>query len=311
MPPLYQPKAIVSVCLLRYGVRLMSAAQGSQAKFGVGTTSTVDQAYDFKSESITCAKISTIRMGLSEAGRHLRAVRTNIRHIGGPVTLEPNSIELANLLPWILGANASGTTFALSDTLPSRYVSIDRITKVFTYSGCVVNRATFSASEGGPLVVNLDLVGVDETVNNAGTFPSLTISTAVGPYMLSDLACTVGGTTYNFREFSITIDNMLETGFRLVDGDIDHSTGPHDVGHAAWTVCGSIGSLRAVSGRCGGGGDIHQFDAIDGVYDGGAVPEAFSYGAWQVGDLPAVAVGIARKSGTASLTVTNDSTSVI
>ena len=289
----------------------MSAAQGSQAKFGIGTTSTVDQAYDFKSESIACTEDFYDPDGIIGSREHLsERVRTNIRHIGGPVTLEPNSIELANLLPWILGANASGTTFALSDTLPSRYVSIDRITKVFTYSGCVVNRATFSASEGGPLVVNLDLVGVDETVNNAGTFPSLTISTAAGPYMLSDLACTVGGTTYNFREFSITIDNMLET--RFLNSLTATSITPRDR-MTSVMLRGPYADQSALYGLSVAG------VAVVATFTNSTLSTVFTMPAVQFprrsptvpgkSEIYLPLQGIARKSGsTASLTVTNDST---
>lgn len=289
----------------------MAAAQGSQSKFGIGTTSTVDQPYDYKSESIACNEDFYDPDGIIGSRERLsERVRQNIRHIGGSVTLEPNSIELANLLPWILGAVASGQTFNLSDTLPSRYISIDRVTKVFTYAGCVVNRATFSASEGGPLTVSLDVIGTDETVANAGTFPSLTISTAAGPYMLSDLAITVGGSSYNFREFSITIDNMLET--RFLNSLTATAITPRDrlvsVG-----LRGPYGDQSALYGLAVAG------VAVVATFTNSTLSTVFTMPAVQfprrsptVGGKSEIYLplqGVARKlSSTASLTVTNDST---
>jgi hypothetical protein len=289
----------------------MAAGQGSQAKFGIGTTSTVDQPYDFKSESLVCNEDFYDPGGIIGSREHLsERVRQNIRQIGGSVTLEPNSIELANLLPWILGAAGSGTTYALADTLPSRYVSVDRVTKVFVYSGCVVNRATFSASEGGPLTVSLDLIGVDETVNNSGTFPSLTISTAAGPYMLSDLAITVSGTTYNFREFSISIDNMLET--RFLNSLTATAITPRDR-QVSVGLRGPYGDQSALYGLAVAG------VAVVATFTNSTLSTVFTMPAVQfprrsptVGGKSEIYLplqGIARKSGsTASLTVTNDST---
>lgn len=289
----------------------MSASQGSAAKMGIGTTATVDQAYDFKSESLACNEDFYDPDGIIGSREHLsERVRRNVRSIAGSITLEPNSIELANLLPWILGAAASGTTFALAETLPSRYVSFDRVAKVFVYDGCVVNRATFSASEGGPLSLTLDVIGVDETVNNAGTFPSLTISTAAGPYMMSDLVLSVGGTGYNFREFSLTIDNMLEV--RYTNSLTANSITPRNR-QTSVTLRTPYGDSTALYGLALAG------VAVVATFTNSTLSTVFTMPAVQFPkQSPTVSgkneiylpmTGIARKSGsTASLTVTNDST---
>jgi hypothetical protein len=131
--------------------------------------------------------------------------------------MNPNAAELALLLPWILGADASGTTYALGEWLQSFTTTIkkDNSTdgKVFTYNGCRVARAVFSAEQGGPLTLQMDIEARDETVNNAGTFPSLTLNVATGPFIFSDSAgaITVAGSPYPFKRFSVTVDNMLDT----------------------------------------------------------------------------------------------------
>lgn len=289
----------------------MAASQGAQAKLGFGTTSTVDQAYDFKSENLVCNEDFYDPDGIVGTREHAsERVRRNIRSIGGAITLEPNSIELANLLPWILGANASGTTFSLAETLPARYISIDRVAKVMVYDGCYCNRATFSASEGGPLSLTVEVIGTDETVNNSGTFPSLTISTAAGPYMMSDLGITLGGTSYNFREFSLTIDNMLEV--RYLNSLVATAITPRNR-QVSVALRGPYGDQTALYGQALAG------VAVVATFTNSTLSTVFTMPAVQfpkhspnVGgknEIYLPLAGIARKSGsTASLTVTNDST---
>lgn len=190
----------------------MAAAIGVHAKMGIGTTSTVDQPLDFHSENLAVAEEFHDSNGLrGTRSRAVERVRRNIRRIGGSINFQPNPQEMAYLLPWILGANASGTTYALAETVQARYVTIDRVTKVLTYDNCKVNRATFRASQGGPLEVGLDVLGVDETVANAGTFPAINLDVATGgPFMFTELVLVIGGVTYQAREFEVSVDNMVQ-----------------------------------------------------------------------------------------------------
>jgi hypothetical protein len=156
----------------------MAGYWGYVSQLGIGTTSTVDQRLDYLSESLACQEEFPDTGGLRGTRSHaVERVRAGIRRVAGTITLQPTAVELSYLLPWILGANASGTTYALADALQSRYVSVDRGAKVFLYDAVWVDSATFRATQGSPLSVTLNLVGSDETVNNAGTFPSLTLDT--------------------------------------------------------------------------------------------------------------------------------------
>lgn len=189
----------------------MAAAQGFAALLGIGATSTVDKPLEFLSESLALDEELVDSNGIRGTRSHIsEVVRQGIRRVGGNITLCPHPTELAALLPYILGANASGTTFALAETLQSFYASVDRVLKVFTYSGCVVSKAVFSGSAGQPLNLSLEIVGIDESVGNAGSFPSLTLDTTTTMYMFHDLVLIVGGTTYQCFDFELTIDNMVD-----------------------------------------------------------------------------------------------------
>lgn len=191
----------------------MGADQGSQAKLAFGdTTGGLTEPLQFIKESIGLHNEIYIPDGIVGT-REILAERSreNIRHVAGTVDLEPNPAELAYILKRILGGTPSGTSYPLADTVPSFAAIVDRITKVWTYSTLYVNKGVFRAQQGGPLAVSLDILGTDESVGNAGTFPSLTINTAGGgPFMMSDLAITVAGTAYKFFDFTLTVDNMLE-----------------------------------------------------------------------------------------------------
>ncbi len=141
--------------------------------------------------------------------------RTNMRKVTGSLTLNPNALELVNLLPRILGGAAAGTSFPLAETLPFFTVAIDKSNgtdgKVPTYSSCYINSATFKAEQGQPLSLELQIEGVDETLNAAGSFPNLTLGVATGPFIFSDAVYNVGGSAYNFKSFECKIDNQLDT----------------------------------------------------------------------------------------------------
>jgi hypothetical protein len=190
----------------------MAAAQGMLSQLGISASDPVDARFDFQRESLKCIEEFLDGNGLRGTLEHdISRVRRGTRRIAGQIVMQPNAAELALLLPWILGANASGTTYALANTQQTRYVTVDRVTKVYTYSSVAVNRATFRAGQGEPLQVILDLVGIDETEGNSGTFPSLSINTAAGgPFILPDLALSIGGSTYNCRDFELTVDNRLD-----------------------------------------------------------------------------------------------------
>lgn len=198
---------------------------GFQVRLGVkeevteGTAVTVDTLLE-----VVSGDIGLIEEGINTAGmtgtrsRYAARTRAGSRRVSGSVTLNPNAAEWALLLPWILGADASSTSYALAETLQSFTATLKKDNgtdgKVFTYNGCKVARAVITGEQGGsPISLQMDIEGRDETLGNAGTFPSLTLNVATGPFLFSDStgAITIAGTAYAARRFVLTIDNALDT----------------------------------------------------------------------------------------------------
>lgn len=139
-------------------------------------------------------------------------VRRTQRSTGGTLQFAPVASELDILLPWLLGANESTDVFALAETVPARYIKTSRDGTKHLYDGLKVNTGTFSAAEGGPLGLTLNVVGVDEATDGDATEADA-IDDDAGPYVMSDCALTVGGTEYQFRQMSVEVNNFLQVKY--------------------------------------------------------------------------------------------------
>jgi hypothetical protein len=195
----------------------MGAGMGFKVRVGLGSTSTVDQPLEVTSESIALQEQFVDTAGLRGTRDHrAERLRRGTRQVGGALVCTPSPLELDYLLPKIAGGTKGAVTtnvIDLAETLPEFYITVDRDTKVLTYDGCKVASAQFQAAVGGPLTVTANIVGKDETVGNTGTFPAITPDVTGAPYMLSDLALVVGGTTYYCSAIDFTLDNMLDVQF--------------------------------------------------------------------------------------------------
>jgi Phage tail tube protein len=171
------------------------------------------EAYDFNNESLAQHVPLVIADGIAGTRSRLSSrVRQGVFEVGGSITLEPTPVELDHLLPRILGAAGSGTTFALAETLPSFVVAVLRGPKVFTYSGCYVNKATFRFTEKQLVALTLDIIGTSEAIGTS--FPSLTLDSNP-PYIFYDAASglTIQSSSRTFMAGELTIDNKLQTRF--------------------------------------------------------------------------------------------------
>ncbi len=200
----------------------MSAAIGTFSQLAIGSSLALTQRFDFQRGSI--GKREQLLNGNGLRGtleEDISRIRTNFYRVAGSISFQPNAVELAALLPWILGTAASGNVFALSDLTLTRYVQTDQVVKVPAHAGCAVNRATFRASQGEALSLDLDIIGQTEGAivtttytagapGTAGTFPSLTIDTATGPFIFTDLALVVNSVTVNAKDVEIEIDNGID-----------------------------------------------------------------------------------------------------
>lgn len=189
----------------------MTAAIGTLGKLGIGASSPVTSWLDFQSETLKSKQEIFNGNGVRGTRSHtVERTRASIERVGGGISLIPNAAELAAVMEWIMGGTPVGTTYPLADTLPSREVCVDRVTKVFTYTGCKVDKATFKGSQGQALSLDLDVVGLTETIGNAGTFPALSLDVLTGPFMFSDCVITAGGTTLTPKDITIEINNMID-----------------------------------------------------------------------------------------------------
>jgi hypothetical protein len=186
-------------------------SMGHQALFGAGTANPVTSQFEFLSCDI--GKRGTLIESPGMRGSrsyNKESVNTGPYTAGGSVVMEPRPDELVFWLPYILGAAASGTTFALAETVGEFYATVDKIAKVYTYAGCKVNQAVFESSPGQNLRMSLAIEGKTETQANAGTFPSISASLSVlQPYIHHQAVLTLGGTAYAIRNVRVTIDNGL------------------------------------------------------------------------------------------------------
>lgn len=173
----------------------------------------------------------------------------------GSISMTPSKTELDTLLPWILGTNATGSgtfgspySYTLAETLQEFQVLVYRVSsaathtrQVFLYEGCRVARATFSASAGGPLSLTLEIEAETETSYQNGSGAnwdaydgSTNVLTADGNsipttspdnesmFMFYDTTnpgstgvFEVAGVVREAFDWSLTIDNMLDTGRHL------------------------------------------------------------------------------------------------
>lgn len=150
--------------------------------------------------------------------KHTGNVTSGPYSVGGPLSVQPSPDELRVILPYIFGTAESGSgtsgtpwVYALAETIPDMVVVQDKIAKVFTWDGCKVNTARFSASAGSPVLsLEMDVQGKTEAVSNAGTFPSIGSTLTVGqPFLFQQLVLTLNSATKVCDNFNLSIDNAL------------------------------------------------------------------------------------------------------
>lgn len=288
----------------------MAEQVGTFDKIWISADDTTYTALEFlDGTTLGAVETFTDSNGIRGTRQHgvLRVRRTQ-RMTQGSLQFAPSATELDTLLPWILGTAENADVFALAETVPARYIKTYRDGTKHLYDGLKVNRATFAFSEGAPLTLTCEVVGVDEATDGDATEAD-TIDDDAGPYVLSDCALTVGGTTYAFRSGQITIDNMLEVKFNnSVTPSAIHAT-DLEVGVAltlpygdATALYGSaIGGVAVVATFTNGNRSL----AI--TCSGVSTPKSpIPIGGRRARDL--TWQGVARRTGsTAPISVTNDS----
>ncbi len=244
----------------------MAAAMGAQAQLGMAASGAATEKYEYMEESVALTEEFLDQEGIIGTRSHMsERVVQNIRRVSGTVRMRPNSVELDALLPRILGTAEAADVFALAETTPTFDLTVDRVTKVFSYTSCVVARAVFRCSQGQPLELEMQIEGLDETVGNAGTFPALSVST-IGPYIFSECVMVINAQTLKWRDFTLTVDNMVDTE-RFFNSNTRQSIPARDR-LITWSLNGPYGDNSAIYGS-----------AAAQVYSGVACTATFTKGA--------------------------------
>ena len=192
----------------------MAASIGTLGQLGIGDADPVTQRLNYVTEDFTRKDEVIDGNGIrGTRSQDSELVMDGIQRINGPVNLIPTALEMSYLLQWIMGGTPTGTgtvTYPLADTIQTKYLTVDRRQKVFTYAGVGVNMATFRASRGTPLSVELGLIGQTESVGNSGTFPVLTLDVSTKPFVFHNLVLSVESTTVSCAEFMLSVNNMID-----------------------------------------------------------------------------------------------------
>lgn len=192
----------------------MAANTGAAGSFAIGSANPIVEGattgvlLDILSENIGATKTFIDGNGMKGTlARHLNRTALGPIAVGGSFSFNPTSSDLACALPYFFGTPVATTTYALAQT-PANFV-IQKKTggsgnRVFTYATNYSSAITFSGSYGSLLRCDVGVVGLTEAVGSS--FPSFTANYANSVFPFSGLALTIGGSSYNVFDFSLTVD---------------------------------------------------------------------------------------------------------
>lgn len=196
---------------------MTDAVMGYKAKLAFDAATPFDTS-SIPFEFLSCGLTATKNRIQSEGIRGTRSrfgerTADGLIDVGGSIVMNPSPAELDWLLPRILGADESTDTFAVADDLPEFVAMVDKVNKVYTYTGCKIGQATFTASAGQLVQLTLDIVGKTESEGNSGTFPAITVNLE-NCYVFHHGALTLHSSARVVNDFTLTINNALDVQFR-------------------------------------------------------------------------------------------------
>lgn len=199
----------------------MACAQGALSRLLVepldGTFDVDSEIYDFLHEDLQ-------KQGRLVGGRGITGSRSNYANrvregaysIGGKISTYTCSADLDLWLPRILGGAEAADVFDVADALPTFGVMVGRVSGVFQYAGCYIDKAIWRA-QGGPgdgepeLVEQVLLIQAktEDSTASLPTLPTLSVASNRRPYICSDCVLTIGS-AFQFHDFVILVDNHLQ-----------------------------------------------------------------------------------------------------
>ncbi len=198
-----------------------NASQGAQARLAIEQAAAItSSAYEveFTNESIEQI-ISIVNSDGVRGTRSLHSNRTRDRaqFVQGEITTHPSPADLDVWLPMILGAAASGDTFALAETIPAVAIAKYLDGEYFDFTGCHVNRAIFQSQAGGLVELKVQFMGTTEDATPSSWVPAggMGSTAADQPYVHSDStgALVLASDAIAMMNWRLTIDNGIDMRF--------------------------------------------------------------------------------------------------
>jgi len=138
----------------------------------------------------------------------------------GQIVFGVSPSDMAFFAPYFMGTTASGTTYALGNTLLPFAVYVDKVTKQYGFYDCYVDKALIIGKQNGPggppnyVTLALTIYALSYT-NSPATTPTASIPTITGDYVpmiFEDAASaiTIQSSARETKEFAILINNFLK-----------------------------------------------------------------------------------------------------
>jgi hypothetical protein len=185
---------------------------GRATRVGIGPVagSAATREFDF----LSCTGGVSQGMDVSPGIRGTRSYFANqvtpgVKVVSRQLTLHARPDDLDFLLPYILGAASSGTTFALAETVPSLILAVDQVAQVVKDIGCVIASGRFSGGSNQKLQLVLAIEALDETVGATGTFPDIADTLSLlQPYYFQQGTLKLATVVREFDNFELLVNNM-------------------------------------------------------------------------------------------------------
>lgn len=195
----------------------MAANPGVVSQFAIGDANPIEggsvgRLISIQSESIR--ETTTFFDGNGTVGsrsHYSNRVGKGPRSVGGDFSFYGVVDDAKYLLVKAMGGGTA-TAPALAEALPS-FVIQKKLSgtgnRVMTYPTCYVSTLQLSGRRGEGILFGCNVVGLTQA--EGSSFPSITPDSSTGLWMFEELVLTLDSTVYKCSDFSLTIDNAVQT----------------------------------------------------------------------------------------------------